>query len=84
MKNINTTALQYAPAISDDGLELYFTRASQLTAGSAAPGAVRIMVAARSSMPQKSPTWAKLAREGQRRSPGPCFIQAEDGHGALR
>jgi hypothetical protein len=43
MKNINTGALQYAPAISADGLELYFTRASQLTG-------VRIMVAARISV----------------------------------
>ena len=51
MKNINTGALQYAPAISDDGLELYFTRASQKTAGTDAPGAsLRIMVAARSSV----------------------------------
>jgi len=31
MKKINTGALQYAPAISDNGLELYFTRASQKT-----------------------------------------------------
>src|ERR1035438_9506422 len=38
MKNINTGALEYAPCISKDGLELYFTRA--------APGALpRIMVA---------------------------------------
>jgi len=43
MKNINTGALQYAPAISADGLELYFTRASPLTG-------VRIMVAARISV----------------------------------
>jgi len=43
MKNINTGALQYAPAISADGLELYFTRASQLTG-------VRIMVASRNSL----------------------------------
>jgi len=48
MKSINTGALQYAPAISEDGRELYFTRASQLIAGSDSPGAsVRIMVAAR-------------------------------------
>jgi len=51
MKNINTGALQYAPAISADGLELYFTRASQLMAGADAPGArLRIMVAARTSV----------------------------------
>jgi hypothetical protein len=43
MKNINTGALQYAACISNDGLELYFTRA--------APGALpRIMVAARNSV----------------------------------
>jgi hypothetical protein len=43
MKNINTGALEYAPCISNDGLELYFTRA--------APGALpRIMVAARDSV----------------------------------
>ena len=51
MKNINTAALQYAPSISADGLELYFTRASQLMAGSEAPGAsLRIMVATRISV----------------------------------
>lgn len=50
MKNINTDALEYAPAISADGLELYFTRASQLMAGLEAPGArLRILVATRSS-----------------------------------
>ena len=50
MKNINTEALEYAPSISADGLELYFTRASQLMAGPAAPGArLRIMVATRAS-----------------------------------
>jgi hypothetical protein len=41
MKNINTGALEYAPAISADGRELFFTRASQ--------SSVRIMVAARTS-----------------------------------
>jgi Tol biopolymer transport system component len=50
MKNINTGALQYAPAISDDGLELYFTRASQKMSGTDAPGSLRIMVAARGSV----------------------------------
>ena len=50
MKNINTDALEYAPSLSAYGLELYFTRASQLMAGSEAPGAmVRIMVATRIS-----------------------------------
>jgi hypothetical protein len=51
MKNVNTPALQYAPSISADGRELYFTRASQLAAGPQAPGAtVRIMVATRTSV----------------------------------
>lgn len=51
MKNINTTALQYAPSISADGLEIYFSRASQLMTGSEAAGAqLRIMVATRGSM----------------------------------
>ena len=51
MKNVNTSALQYAPCISADGLELYFTRASQLMAGADAPGALpRIMVATRTSV----------------------------------
>jgi hypothetical protein len=51
MKNVNTDALEYAPSISADGRELYFTRASQLIAGSTAPGArLRIMVATRTSV----------------------------------
>jgi len=51
MKNINTEALEYAPAVSADERELYFTRASQLMAGSDAPGArLRIMVAIRRSV----------------------------------
>jgi hypothetical protein len=41
MANINTGALEYAPAISADGRKLFFTRASRL--------GVRIMVAARTS-----------------------------------
>jgi hypothetical protein len=48
MHNINTGALQYAPCISADGLELYFTRASQRPSGPS----VRIMVATRSSASQ--------------------------------
>ena len=40
MKNVNTRALAYAPAISPDGLELYFTRAS-------IPAGMRVMVATR-------------------------------------
>jgi WD40-like Beta Propeller Repeat len=51
MKNINAGALEYAPAISANGLELYFTRASQLKAGPTASGAkLRILVATRSSL----------------------------------
>ena len=50
MKTINSAALQYAPSISADGLELYFSRASQLMAGADAPGAnLRIMVATRTT-----------------------------------
>ena len=48
MKNINTGALQYAPCISANGLELYFTRASQRPSGPS----VRIMVATRPSADQ--------------------------------
>lgn len=40
MKNVNTRALAYAPAISPDGLELFFTRASL-------PAGMRVMVATR-------------------------------------
>jgi len=50
MKNINTGALQYAPAISADGRELYFTRASQPIAGAKVRGDLRIMVASRNSV----------------------------------
>lgn len=50
MKNVNTPALEYAPAISADGLELYFTRASRLLAGESGEGAaIRIMVARRAA-----------------------------------
>jgi hypothetical protein len=48
MHTINNGALQYAPCISTDGLELYFTRASQ---GPSGPS-VRIMVATRPSTSQ--------------------------------
>jgi hypothetical protein len=48
LAHVNTPALEYAPAISADGLELYFTRASQLMAGRDGQGAkLRIMVARR-------------------------------------
>jgi hypothetical protein len=51
MKNINTGPLAYAPAISANGLELYFTRASQSEPGATGISAkVRIVVARRSSL----------------------------------
>lgn len=51
MKDINAAALQYAPSVSADGRQLYFTRASQLMAGSDAPGALEgIMLATRNSV----------------------------------
>ncbi len=50
LKEINTPALEYAPALSDDELELYFTRASELLVGGRNKGAaLRIMVARRRS-----------------------------------
>ena len=50
MKNVNTVALEYAPAISASGRELYFTRASQPQPGPDASSArLRIMVATRTS-----------------------------------
>ena len=51
MKNVNTAALEYAPAIAANGLELYFTRASQPAPDPQAAGAqVRIMLATRMSI----------------------------------
>lgn len=47
LNNIATPALQYAPCISADGLELYFTRASQPTSITQSP--VRILMATRES-----------------------------------
>ena len=47
LAKVNTPALEYAPAISTDGLELYFTRASGLGAGHAEGVSVRTMVARR-------------------------------------
>lgn len=48
--HINTGALNYAPCISADGLELYFTRASQrMNAAGKLEPSVRIMVATRPS-----------------------------------
>jgi hypothetical protein len=50
LRSINTGALAYAPCISADGLELYFTRASlrKTASGTFAPS-VRILVATRTS-----------------------------------
>lgn len=45
---VNTTALEYAPSISSDCLELYFTRASE-PVPNLSPGGLRIMVATRRS-----------------------------------
>jgi hypothetical protein len=47
LAKVNTPALEYAPAISTDGLELYFTRASGLGTGRAEDVRLRIMVARR-------------------------------------
>jgi len=47
LAKVNTTALEYAPAISADGLELYFTRAKGLGAGGAANATLEILVAQR-------------------------------------
>lgn len=47
-KNLNTKALEYAPATTIDGRELYFTRANQkLVQGSSQGPYLRIMVATR-------------------------------------
>jgi hypothetical protein len=46
MRNVNTAALEYAPAISADLLELFFTRAGSL-GGSAAPAIYRAARASR-------------------------------------
>jgi Tol biopolymer transport system component len=47
LAKVNTAALEYAPAISTDGLELYFTRASGLGTGRAEDVRLRILVARR-------------------------------------
>lgn len=44
LSNVNTAALEYAPAITADGLELYFTRADTLS-----PASMQTMVARRRS-----------------------------------
>lgn len=50
LKNVNTAALEYAPAISNNGLELFFTRAGELmVAGKNTGASLRIMVARRNS-----------------------------------
>ena len=48
LRNINTGPLAYAAAISGDGLELYFTRASQSESGREGHPQVRIVVSTRS------------------------------------
>ena len=51
MKNINTDDLEYAPAISSNGLELYFTRAASLIVGNASSGRdLRVLMARRNSI----------------------------------
>ena len=48
MQNINTDELEYAASISNDGLELYFTRADVSTAGDQVVGVrFRVLVAKR-------------------------------------
>lgn len=48
LKSINTPALEYAPELSRNGLELYFTRAGQLMVDHQVQGSqLRIMVATR-------------------------------------
>lgn len=49
MKNVNSDALEYAPAISANGRELYFTRAATVNAAAVNPQ-FRIMVATRNSV----------------------------------
>lgn len=61
MRNVNTNALQYAPCISADGLELYFTRASQPRPGPSVPGALRIMISTRNSIHEPFGTARTLA-----------------------
>jgi len=48
LKSVNTPALEYAPSVTNDGLELYFTRTSQPNKTGAAR--LRIMVARRDSV----------------------------------
>jgi hypothetical protein len=48
MKNINTDELEYAPSITNNGLELFFTRASNLIVGNQSAGSnLRVYVAKR-------------------------------------
>ena len=50
MKNINTDELEYAPSISNDGRELFFTRAGQLIVGNQSVGSdLRIYMAKRNN-----------------------------------
>ena len=51
LKNVNSAALEYAPHISSDGLDLYFTRADSLLVGGQNSGScIRIMIASRKSL----------------------------------
>lgn len=51
LKNVNTEALEYAPSISANGLELYFTRGDLLLVNGSAPTpAMRVMIATRRSI----------------------------------
>lgn len=64
LKEVNTLALQYAPAISVDGLELYFTRcdnSSVPTAGMSQPPLMQTMVAFRTGTDKPFGTPARLA-----------------------
>lgn len=49
LKSINTAALEYAPCITDDGLELYFTRAQTLDTADPKGPVTEIMVARRNT-----------------------------------
>ena len=61
MKNINTEALEYAPAFARNGLEIYFNRSNILMAGNTVKGAeMRIMLSKRESLEKPFGPPAKL------------------------
>lgn len=74
LAKVNTPALEYAPAISTDGLELYFTRASGLGAGGSQEVSVRILVAhrARPDAPFEEP-YVLDALDGYVEAPSPSL-----------